>query len=104
MAFMAFLGYINVFLVRNNINLAIVAMVNYTAIRGDGGGLTNSSNPGEGQCGSQSQNSTGRFICLHFFLIFKIFSTFSDFSLSTPRGRYPCFGSSSILWVLFFLR
>ncbi|KAK2713985.1 hypothetical protein QYM36_009765 [Artemia franciscana] len=58
MAFMAFLGYINVFLVRNNINLAIVAMVNYTAIRGDGGGLANSSNPGEGQCGSQSPNST----------------------------------------------
>jgi len=102
MAFMAFLGYINVFLVRNNINLAIVAMVNYTAIRGDGGGLANSSNPGEGQCGSQSPNSTGRSICLLFFLFKRDFSAFFGFNLSKPRGRYLASAQALLYWLFHF--
>ncbi|KAK2713724.1 hypothetical protein QYM36_009564 [Artemia franciscana] len=58
MAFMAFTGYINVYIVRNNINLAIVAMVNYTAIREEVNPSNDSLIPEEKQCEFQTVNST----------------------------------------------
>ncbi|XP_065565869.1 putative inorganic phosphate cotransporter [Artemia franciscana] len=60
MAFMAFLGYINIFLVRNSINLAIVAMVNYTAVNYNVPIIDNTTKPGLMQCGVHSENFTGK--------------------------------------------
>ncbi|XP_065579624.1 putative inorganic phosphate cotransporter [Artemia franciscana] len=60
MAFMAFLGYVNIFLVRNSINLAIVAMVNYTAVNYNVPIIDNTTKPGAIHCEVHSENFTGK--------------------------------------------
>ena len=60
MAFMAFLGYVNIFLVRNSINLAIVAMVNYTAVNYNVPIIDNNTKPGAIHCEVHSENFTGK--------------------------------------------